>query len=255
MDIGGHVPAEGMVQQVVLGGGGEILAAPHHMGDAHQMVVDDVGKIVGRQAVPLQQHLIVQRAVLHGNVSEDGIVERGGARLGDLLPDDVGLTGLHAAQGVLQRQIAAGIGGAVKLAAVLLGGALFAEAVVCAAFFRQQLGIPAVGVPPLGLDVGCHRAAHIGALVMVQAALGHGAVDDIHRALHQTALVRVLNTEDERAAVAAGDEPGIQRRAQVAHVHIAGGRGGETGADLAAGDAGLHLVEIGHIHAHRDILL
>ncbi len=172
---------------------------------------------------------------------------------GDLLADDVGLAGLHAAQGVLQRQVAAGIGGAVKVAAVLLGLALFAEAVVCAAFFHQQAGILAVGVPALGLDVGRHGAAHIGALVVGQAALGHGTVDDVHRTLHQTALVGVLDAEDKRAAVRAGDEPGIQRGAQIADVHVAGGRGGKAGTHLAGGDLLLHGGEISGVRHKVDL--
>ena len=255
VDIGGYVPAEGVVQQVVLGRGGQVLAAPHHMGDAHQVIVDDVGKVVGGQTVPLQQHLIVQRAVLHSDVAEDGVMEGSGTLLRDPLPDDVGITGLHAPQRLLQRQVAAGIGHAVKLAAVLLGGAFFAEAVVCTALFHQKAGILAVGVPALGLDIGRHGAAHIGALVVGKAALSHGAVDHIGSTLHQTALVGVLDAEDERAAVAAGNEPCVQRRAQVADVHIAGGGGGKAGAYLPAGDAGFHLVKIRHIHTHRDDLL
>ena len=35
----GYVPAKGLVEQVVLGGGGEVLAAPYHVGDAHEVVV------------------------------------------------------------------------------------------------------------------------------------------------------------------------------------------------------------------------
>ena len=255
VDIGRHVPAEGVVQKIVLGRGGQILAAPHHMGDAHEMIVDDVGEVVGGQTVPLQQHLIVQRAVLHGDVTEDGVVEGGGPLGGDLLPDHIRLTGLHALEGVLQRQLTAGIGGAVELAAVLLRGAFFAEAVVRAAFFHQKPGILTVGIPALRLDIRSHRAAYIGTLIVGKAALGHGSVNHIGGALHQTALIGVLNAEDERAAVAAGNEPGVQRRAQVAHMHIAGGGGGEPGADAALGDAGFHLIKIRHIHAHRGDLL
>ena len=47
VDIGGYVPAEALVQQIVLGGGGQVLGTPHHVGDAHQVIVDDVGKVVG----------------------------------------------------------------------------------------------------------------------------------------------------------------------------------------------------------------
>ena len=90
---------------------------------------------------------------------------------------------------------------------------------------------------------------------MGQAALGHGAVDDIHSALHLTALVGVLDPQDKRAVVAAGDEPGVQRRPQIAHVHIAGGGGGEPGADLSVGDLGLHFLEIAVIQCHGLVLL
>jgi len=224
------------------------------MGNAHQVVVDDVGKVIGGQTVPLQQHLIVQRAVLHGDIAEDGIVEGGSALCGDLLANDVGLARLHPLHGLVKRHVAARIGGTVKLAGILLGLRLLAEAVVRAALFYQQPGIVAIGVTALGLDIGSHGAAHIGAFVVVQAALGHGAVDDVGSALYQTALIGVLDPQDEGAALIAGDQPGIQRRAQVAHVHIAGGRRRETGTHLSVGDFFLHLGKIVHIHCHISYL-
>ena len=56
-------------------------------------------------------------------------------------------------------------------------------------------------------------------------ALGQGAVNYLCGALHLAGLVGVLNAQDERALAVPGDEPGVQGGAQVAHVHIAGGRG------------------------------
>ena len=90
MDIGGDLPAEGLIEQIVLGGGGEILRAPDHMGDAHQVVVDDVGEVIGGQSVGLDEHLIVQRLIFHGDVPEHRVVEGGGAAVGDTLADHVG---------------------------------------------------------------------------------------------------------------------------------------------------------------------
>ena len=58
---------------------------------------------------------------------------------------------------------------------------------------------------------------------MGEAALGHGAIDHIHGAGNQAALVRVLNAQNKCAAVAAGYEPGVQGRAQIAHMHISRG--------------------------------
>ena len=181
-------------------------------------------------------------------------MEGGGPLGGDPLADDVGLAGLHPLQGLLQRHIAAGIGGPVELAGILLGLRLFAEAVVSAALFHQQAGVMAIGVPALGLDIGSHGAAHIGAFIVVQAALGHGAVDHVGSALHQAALVGILDSQDEGAAVVAGDQPGVQCRAQIAHMHIAGGRRREAGTHLSVGDFFLHLGKIVHIHRHINYL-
>src|SRR5699024_11525890 len=59
----------------ILGGGGQVFAAPDHMGDAHQVVVHHVGKVIGGQPVPLQQDLVVQGAVLHGDLPEGDVGE------------------------------------------------------------------------------------------------------------------------------------------------------------------------------------
>ena len=91
------------------------------------------------------------------------------------------------------------------------------------ALLHQQLGVLAVQRPALGLDVGSHRAADVGALIPGQAALAQGGVDDLGGALHQAALVGILNAEDELAAAVAGDEPGVEGGAEVAHVHVARG--------------------------------
>ena len=250
VDVGGHLPAEGLVEQVVLGGGGQVLAAPDHVGNAHQVVVHHVGEVIGGQAVPLDEHLVVQGLVLHGDVPEDGVVEGGSPLVGNFLADHVGLAGVHPGLGLLGVQGAAGVVGAVKLAGVLLRLGFFTEAVVGVTLLHQQAGVLAVGVPPLGLDIGGHGAAHIGAFVVVQAALGQGAVDHLGGALHLPGLVGILNAQNKGALVVPGDEPGVQGGAQVAHVHIAGGRGGEPGADLPLGDLGLHLLKILHVQCH-----
>ena len=88
---------------------------------------------------------------------------------------------------------------------------------------------------------------------MGQAALGHGAVDHIRCTFHQAALVGVLNAEDEGAVVVAGDEPGIQSGAQIAHMHVAGGRGGETGADRSLRNPRFHLVKKRLVECHENV--
>ena len=91
VDVGGHLPAKGLVEQIILGGAAEVLAATDHVGNAHKVVIDDVGKVVGGQAVPLNEDLVVQRIIIYGDVTENGVVEVGGSGGGDLLPDDIWL--------------------------------------------------------------------------------------------------------------------------------------------------------------------
>ena len=57
------------------------------------MVVDDVGKVIRRQTVALDEHLVVERVIIDRDVAEDLVVERGLALARDLLADDVGLAG------------------------------------------------------------------------------------------------------------------------------------------------------------------
>ena len=250
VDVGRYLPAKGLVEQIIFGSAAEIFAAPDHVGDTHKVVVDNIGKVIGGQAIPLDKDLVVQGVVVHGDVAEDGVVEGGGTGGGDLLPDHIGLSGGYTGLGYVGVQVAAGIGGTVEVAAVLLALGFFAEAVVRVAFLHQKLCIAAIGVPALGLDVGGHGTAYVGAFVVGKAALRHGAVDHISSAFHQTPLIGILNAQNKGAAGIAGDKPGVQGSAEIAHVHIAGGGGGKAGADLSVGDLCLHLREICHIKSH-----
>ena len=78
---------------------------------------------------------------------------------------------------------------------------------------------------------------------MLKVALAQRLVDHVHRALNEAALVGVLDAQQEFAAGVARNEIGIERRAQIAHVHIARGRGGKARAHLAVGDARFHFVK------------
>ena len=51
VDIGRDVPAEGFVEKIVLGRRGKILAAAYDVGNAHEMVVDDICKVIRGKTV------------------------------------------------------------------------------------------------------------------------------------------------------------------------------------------------------------
>ena len=236
VDILGDLPAEGLIQQVVLGGGGKIFVAADDVGDAHGVVVHHVGKVVGGHPVPLDEDLIIQRAAIDGHIAVHLIVEGHGPLGRHLLPDDIGnsrrqlfgyfLLGKVAAVAVIAGRNA---GGLLHLAH-LLQPLLIAEAVVGVAAFHQLFGVCLKHIHPLALDIGAHGSADIGTLIPQKAGLLQRLVDDLHGALYLTLLVGVLYPQQKTAVIAFGHQIGKQRSAEIAHVHIAGGAGRKTGA-------------------------
>ena len=83
----------------------------------------------------------------------------------------------------------------------------------------------------------------VGALVPVEAEPAHALQNAVDHLCGRALEVGVLNAQDERAAVMAGEQPVEQRGAGAADVQIAGGRGRETdawpertGGELKEGD-------------------
>ena len=124
---------------------------------------------------------------------------------------------------------------AERLAALLALGAqrvqalLGAEARICCAQLDQLPGVLAVYVAALGLYIRAVIAADVGTLVVVEAHFAQRLVDQFDSAGHLALLVGVLYAQYEAAVgLRLGQQVGKQRRAQVAHVHIAGGTGRKT---------------------------
>ncbi len=67
------------------------------MRDLHQVVIYDVGQVVGGHAVALEQHLIVQLGGVHIHPAADFVVEAHVLLAGHLEADDVGFSGFQAA--------------------------------------------------------------------------------------------------------------------------------------------------------------
>ena len=248
VDILGDVPAETLVEKIVLRGTRKILAAADNVRDAHEMVVHHVRKVVGRKSVALDQHLIVKIGVRRGDVAEDLVMERRFALVGDLLADDPRHTGVETALHLLRGKLAAGVVLTGEVAGILLGLGLVAEAVIGVTALHKALGVREIRVAPLGLDVGTDRTADVGTLVVVETAVAQRFINDLDRALNLPGLVGVLDAEEKLAVRMAGDAPCIERRAQIADVHIPRGAGRKAGAHLAAGDPCFHFLKPCIVH-------
>src|SRR5690606_41804349 len=101
----------------------------------------------------------------------------------------------------------------------LLGRAV---AVVRLALGQKLLHVLVVNVQPLALEVRAVGAAHFGTLVPVNAEPFQILDDGPRRLLRGALQVRVLDAQDEGAAVMAGKQPVEQCRPRPADVQIAG---------------------------------
>ena len=97
-----------------------------------------------------------------------------------------------------------------------------AEAVIRVRGVQELLCVRGIQVQPLGLPIRSPRTADVGAFVPVQAEPAEIAEDRRFRHVGRALDVGVLDAKDERAAVAAREEPIEQRRAGVADMQMPG---------------------------------
>ena len=72
----GIFPAEGAVEQYMQRGRGQPLFAADDVRDEHQVVVDDVGQVVGGQVVGrLVEHLVVENRRVDGHLAADEVID------------------------------------------------------------------------------------------------------------------------------------------------------------------------------------
>ena len=178
---------------------GDPLVASGDVRDRHRVVVDGVGEVVGGEAVRLEQHEVVEQAVLVADLAADQVAERGDALARHAEADHVRLAAggaLRAPGGV---EVAAGAlvalrpaGGALALAhrAQVVRGA---EAAVGVAVAQQRLAGGVVAIEALRLHVGAVVASGPGALVPLEAEPAQRVLDASDGALDGARLVGVLN--------------------------------------------------------------
>jgi hypothetical protein len=240
------LPAERLVQQHVLGRGREPLLGADDVRDLHQVVVDDVGQVVGRKAVRLEQHLIVYlRDVDRFGVGAQPVAEVDVALQRHRQPDRVRLAGAGAPGriGSIERAavavVARGLLGRLLLLAQLGQPLRGAEAAVRPAAVDQLLRMVGIDRQPLGLMVGAMRATHVGSLVPAQTEPAQ-RLHDLRLAVGTRAsLVGVLDAQDERPTALAGKDMVEQRDVGGSDVGVAGGRRRNAHANRARCDGRL----------------
>ena len=115
------LPTEGLVEPDVFGQRRDPLLGADDVGDPHQVVVDHVGEVVGRVAVGLEQHLVVDLGVGDRDVAPQEVVGHGVAVFRHGEPDHMGLSRFAAPRRLRRVDRPA----ETVVAELALGGALF----------------------------------------------------------------------------------------------------------------------------------
>ena len=198
------------------------------MRDAHVHIVGDHAQVIGRNAIGAQQHEVFQFRIGKLHPAKDGIVESRTAGFGHGETYRCGLSGGAAPRAFLARNLPASAFIARRAAlcgrsrAALLQFRLGAEAIVGMSGSQQLRGALAIHFHTLGLVVGT--------LIPIEAEPAHALQDAVNHLRGRALEIGVLNAQDERAAMMAGEQPVEQRGARAAHVQVSGGRGRETDA-------------------------
>ena len=77
----------------MLGRRGQPTVAADDVADAHRVIVDGEGEMVGGEAIRLEEHVVVERLIAKGDRAHHQVLERRRAIDGDGLAHDEALTG------------------------------------------------------------------------------------------------------------------------------------------------------------------
>ena len=207
------------------------------MGDAHQVIVDHVGKEVGRQAVGLHQHLHVHAIPWDLDVATEHVRHHADAFRRHLHADHVGLASGQAGGdfffGEQQRTavVAWGFSAGHLLGAHLVQFVAGAEAREGMAQVDQLLAVLLVDITALALAIRAVRAADIRTFAPVDAQPAQGIEDLLFGLSGRTQLIGVLDPQDELTAMLLGKAVVEQSDVGGADVGIPGWRWRDASAD------------------------
>ena len=240
-------PAKGLIQKIMQRKGRQPFLSADNFGDLHQVVVHDVGQVVGGQFIgPFPQHFVVQGVGVHFHVAADEVVHLDDAVFRHLeangpvrglfqqaldfgLGQSEGIAQFLAGGGVVHEGVALGLGGGAALIEVVCA----VKGVIGPAGGHQLLGILPIDGAALALAVRRVRMLLTGYFhhlaVLVYAFVGNDPApaqgfDDVgFGPRHKTVGVGVLDADDEISAFLLGIQVVIQCRTHTAHMQRASG--------------------------------
>ncbi len=215
-----------------------MLLGADHVADPHRVVVDHARQVVEEGPVGALDHLVLLAGPFELHVATDPVAEPADALARHLQPDHrLAALALEAAPvGVGLRHERAAVDEAFlgRLRGLALGLQLLGRGVIVVRQpgVQQRVDGCLVETVALRLVIRSRVAADLRALVPVDPEPAEPVQDRLQRLVDVPLPVRVVDAQDETAAVAAGVEPVEQRRAHAADVQETGGAGREARANL-----------------------
>ena len=206
-------PAESLIEQHVERRAGQPFLATDDVGDLHQMVVDDVGEVIGGQFVgTLVEHFVVEDVALDDHVAANHVVDMHlPARFyleTDGILHAVGDEPVYFLLGKRERiahlraraDVVLEVLDFVALGFQLLG---CIESDVCLALVEQPIDILLVDIAAFALPVGAVVAAEADAFIKLDAEPTERFYDVFFCSRDKTVGVRVFNSKDKFASMLA----------------------------------------------------
>ena len=227
VDINRDLPAESLVEKIILRRGSKILVSSYNVSDTHKMVVHNVCKVVCRHTVCLYENLVIKSCAVNRNVTVklvmEGYLSLKRYFLSDYIRDSCIKLFLYlfgrkiAAMSVVHRSNSA----CLLDSPYLFKSLLIAETVVRLAFFHKFLSVFLEHTHSLRLNIRTYRTSDVRTLVPVKSDVLQSLINDLGRALNITLLIGILDSENKITAVFLCNKISEQRRSQISDVHIA----------------------------------
>ncbi len=223
-----HVPAEVLVQQDMFGRGVDPLLTTQYVGNAHQVVIYDVGQVIGRQTVGLHQHLHIDLFPRDVDLATQHVLHLAGAFARHFHPYDMGLTCRNAGTHLIgaQMQAVTVIAGRLLVGHLLgaqciqtLTGTETAEGVP---LLNQLLAMLMIDGAALTLTVRTVGTADVRTFIPLQPKPAQRVENLLLGGSAGAHLVGIFDTQDKLAAVLAGKALIEQRNVGGADVRITG---------------------------------
>ena len=224
-------PAKSSVKHHVQRAGRQPLFASYHMRYLHQVVINNVCKVISRHSVRLIQHLVVQKRRVHLDVSPYQVVKLNQFIFGKTKAYHIRLLRREQTLNVLLRErmrVSQTLScGTIILKSLLLCFSLLSfcvkffgciESIVCPTLFHKLQGILFVDWFTLRLFVGTKIAPYSLTFVKRQAEPLERLYDIIFRTLNKASTIGIFNSQNKISAVLFGKKIIVQSRPDAPNV-------------------------------------